>query len=580
MFIDKAKIEITSGKGGRGCVSFRREKYVPRGGPDGGDGGKGGDVIIKVNPHLNTLLPFKYKRHFKARHGSSGQGANKTGKEGQNCIIYVPCGTIVYDNITGYKIADLVLPEEEVTVASGGKGGRGNTSFKSATNQAPRNYEEGGAEEHKVLRLELKLLADIGIIGFPNAGKSVLISKISSARPKIADYPFTTLSPTLGVVKVDDSSFVIVDIPGIIEGASQGRGKGLQFLSHIERTKILLYLIDISSDKNYSEIKKILTQELKEYSPILLSRPTIFAINKIDLPEVREKICQIKKRHQQDKIFFISALTGEGIKDLIYYIFTLLTLVVEKGLVSSREKARVVILAGGISVEGEKILKPSQTVDIKSKIEIKEGLPYVSRGGEKLEKAIRDFCIDAKDKIALDIGASTGGFTSCLLKFGAKKVHTVDVGYGQLHYKLRQDKRVVCREKINARYLTKDLFQDEIDLATIDVSFISAKKILPPLKNVIKDNGKIILLIKPQFEAERKQGKKGIVKDKNVHLEVICGMINFCQSENLFAENLTYSPIKGSAGNIEYFLLLGKCEKQKQEIEIQNIIDEAHLKCQ
>lgn len=325
MFIDKVKIEVISGKGGKGCVSFRREKYVPRGGPDGGEGGKGGDVIIKVNPHLNTLLPFKYKRHFKAKHGSHGQGANKTGKDEDACIIYVPAGTIIYDDNTGYQIADLVLPEEEVMVARGGKGGRGNASFKSATNQAPRNYEEGGTEEHKILRLELKLLAEVGIVGFPNAGKSTLISKISSARPKIADYPFTTLSPTLGVVKVDDaSSFVIADIPGIIEGASKGKGLGLQFLSHIERTKILLYLIDIFPDKNYQEIKQVLTQELKEYSPTLLSRPAIFAINKIDLPSVKEKISQIKKLSLPDKIFFISALTGEGIKELIYYIFTLL----------------------------------------------------------------------------------------------------------------------------------------------------------------------------------------------------------------------------------------------------------------
>lgn len=255
-------------------------------------------------------------------------------------------------------------------------------------------------------------------------------------------------------------------------------------------------------------------------------------------------------------------------------------LVVEKGLASSQDLARVMILAGSILVEGEKILKPSQTVDISSKIEIKEKSPYVSRGGEKLEKAIRDFKINIKDKIALDVGASTGGFTSCLLKFGAKKVYAVDVGYGQLHYKLRMDKRVVSIEKTNARYLTKELFLDEIDLATVDVSFISAKKILPPIKNIIKDNSKIILLIKPQFEAERKYNKKGKVVDKNVHFEVICDIINFCQSENLFAENLTYSPIKGPAGNIEYFLLLGKDERQKNEIEIQNIIDEAHLRCQ
>lgn len=254
-------------------------------------------------------------------------------------------------------------------------------------------------------------------------------------------------------------------------------------------------------------------------------------------------------------------------------------LVVEKGLASSLKKARVMILAGDILAEGEKILKPSQTVDIKSKIEIKEKSPYVSRGGEKLEKAIKDFKVNIKDKIALDIGASTGGFVDCLLKFGAKKVYAVDVGYGQLHYKLRQDKRVVSMEKTNARYLTKELFLDEIDLATVDVSFISAKKILPPVKNIIKDDGKIILLIKPQFEAERKHNKKGKVVDKNVHLEVICSMINFCHSENLFAEDLTYSPIKGPAGNIEYFLLLGKQERQKQKIEIQNIIDEAHLRC-
>jgi GTP-binding protein len=316
-FVDYAEIFVKAGNGGKGCVSFRREKYVPKGGPDGGDGGDGGNVIIQVDPHMTTLLDFHYKRHHKAENGEHGKGALKSGKNGKDVLIKVPAGTIIRDLETGEIIADLNRKDQKVVVARGGKGGRGNAHFKTSTLQAPRKAETGTKGEGKKLSLELKLLADVGIVGQPNVGKSTLLSKLSSARPKIADYPFTTLVPNLGMVKLGDhESIVLADIPGLIEGASQGRGLGIQFLKHIQRTELLLYLLDASAEdikSDYQTLKK----EIKLFDPLLSFRPEVVVLNKIDL---LPKIKKTKIGSGKVPVCYISALTGEGLKELLKII--------------------------------------------------------------------------------------------------------------------------------------------------------------------------------------------------------------------------------------------------------------------
>ena len=314
MFIDYVEIKVKAGKGGNGCTSFRREKYVPKGGPDGGDGGDGGDVIIKVDPHMTTLLDFRYVKHYKAGNGGSGKGSLKHGKRGEDVWIKVPPGTIVKDIETKRILVDLTKEDQIYVVAKGGKGGKGNARFKSPTHQTPRKSEPGTKGEEKKLSLELKLLADVGVVGHPNVGKSTLLAKLSSARPKIADYPFTTLSPNLGMVKLNESkSFVLADIPGLIEGAHQGKGLGIQFLKHIQRTKLLLYLLDITS----SDIKadyEVLQNEIKLFDPQLFRHPRVVAINKIDLsPQAKIK----KFNNSQNNICYISALTGQGLRNLL-----------------------------------------------------------------------------------------------------------------------------------------------------------------------------------------------------------------------------------------------------------------------
>jgi GTP-binding protein len=321
-FIDEAKITVVSGSGGRGCVSFRREKFVPRGGPDGGDGGRGGDIILVADEELESLIDFRYKRHYKARSGAHGKGKKKHGKNGENLIIPVPVGTLVRDDSANELLKDLTAAGERIVVAKGGLGGKGNAHFVSATRQAPRYAQKGEAGEERSIRLELKLLADVGIIGLPNSGKSTLISKISAARPKIADYPFTTLSPCLGVVRFDEaSSFVVVDIPGLIEGAHQGSGLGTAFLRHIERTNILIHLIDgsLTSPLDPTKAFKIIHNELTLYNPSLATKPQIIAINKMDLPDAKENLPKIKRDFNKlaVEIFPISAVTGRGIKPLL-----------------------------------------------------------------------------------------------------------------------------------------------------------------------------------------------------------------------------------------------------------------------
>lgn len=326
MFIDQAEIEVNAGKGGDGAVTFRREKYVPKGGPSGGNGGKGGNVIIQAFTNLNTLLDFKYKRIYTAGDGAIGGSALKDGKNGSDVLIKVPVGTIIKHFSSEEIIADLDENEKKIIIAEGGKGGKGNSNFATSTNQAPRFAEKGKKGESKKIILELKLIADVGIIGLPNAGKSTLISVISAAKPKIADYPFTTLEPNLGIVNYKDfNSFTVADIPGIIEGAHEGKGLGLKFLRHIERTKILLFLIDITSD-NIERDYKILLRELKQYSPKLGERAKLLALSKSDLIDQRnaEKIIAKKFFRANQPVILISAVKNQGIQKLLDEIWRML----------------------------------------------------------------------------------------------------------------------------------------------------------------------------------------------------------------------------------------------------------------
>lgn len=330
-FIDEAKIFLHAGNGGNGCISFRREKYVPRGGPDGGDGGNGGSIIFIADKKINTLIDFKYRKHYRAENGENGRGKTQNGKNGRDTIIRVPAGTIIKNAESGEIIADLVNNGDRIIVANGGRGGKGNASFATPTRQAPRIATKGKKGESLWAILELHLIADVGIIGMPNAGKSTLISKISAAKPKIADYPFTTLSPNLGVVRYDNfNSFVVADMPGLIEGAHSGEGLGIKFLRHIERTKLLLHLITMDSpDDSCSKKYRIIRSELEKYDPRLLKKPEIVALNKIDLPYVRNNIEKIQKKFAEKsiKVYPVSAVTGEGIKELLGEIVNKLSLI-------------------------------------------------------------------------------------------------------------------------------------------------------------------------------------------------------------------------------------------------------------
>lgn len=330
MLIDQAKISIKSGNGGNGCVSFRREKFVPKGGPNGGDGGKGGDVIFQADSSLSTLIDFRYKRIYNAQNGSHGMGGDKTGKSGEDIIIRVPCGSIIKNFETGNILADLIDNKQQYVAAKGGKGGKGNTHFKTSTNQTPRTAEKGEACSGMQIEIELKLIADVGLVGLPNAGKSTLISKISAAKPKIADYPFTTLQPNLGIVKYADyQSFVVADIPGLIEGAHLGKGLGIRFLKHIERTKVLVFLLDATlmpykDDK--LEDYKVLLNELESFDEELINKPRIVCFTKIDAlteEQIKElskiKFPKPKKKIPVLKISSVSGLNLDKLKDEIWY---------------------------------------------------------------------------------------------------------------------------------------------------------------------------------------------------------------------------------------------------------------------
>ncbi len=331
MFVDEAKIAVKAGDGGNGCVAFRREKYVPRGGPSGGDGGNGGSVYLEANPNDNTLLRYRYNREFKGDRGRHGEGSNCTGVSGDDLILKVPVGTLVYDEDGHELLADLSKPGQRVLVAAGGKGGRGNQHFAKPWHQAPREKEEGQPGEERKLKLELKLLADVGLVGFPNAGKSTLISVISAARPKIANYPFTTLEPNLGVVNADGGTgghgtelgrtFVVADLPGLIEGASQGAGLGIRFLKHVERTRLLVHLIDTSDMGEQDPVKafEIIEGELAAFSERLTGKPMIVVATKVDATTDRTKLEDLRAFCKKKEMEFhaISGPTGEGVKELV-----------------------------------------------------------------------------------------------------------------------------------------------------------------------------------------------------------------------------------------------------------------------
>ncbi len=325
MFIDQVEIHVKSGKGGDGVVHFRREKYVPRGGPDGGDGGKGGDVILEVQPTLNTLN-FRHKERFVAEEGRPGAKQNMYGRSGEDLVIHVPPGTVIYeiiddgrDGVTPSLLGDLTQPGQRLTVCKGGRGGRGNTHFKSSTNQVPRTAEKGEPAEEKRLRLELKLLADIGLVGVPNAGKSTLLSVLTNAKPKIAPYPFTTLEPNLGVANIDeDTTIVLADIPGLIEGAHEGAGLGHEFLRHIQRTRVLIHLLDGFSPDPVADYSQI-NSELALFDPNLSKKPQVVALNKIDQPEVQERLAGIKKEMKKRGVTLmtISALARTNVREVL-----------------------------------------------------------------------------------------------------------------------------------------------------------------------------------------------------------------------------------------------------------------------
>jgi len=312
-FVDQAVIDVESGAGGDGCIAFRREKFVPKGGPNGGNGGHGGTVFVIGNKRLQTLTDLEYKCSYKAQRGQHGKGKNQYGKAGTDIFIQMPLGTDIFDAENNRKLGEIIEPNQTLLVAGGGKGGRGNAAFTSSTNRAPRIREKGGESQKRKLKLILRLIADIGLVGLPNAGKSTLLAQITSAQPKIADYPFTTLTPNLGVLKSAEQSFTIADMPGIIEGASEGKGLGLIFLRHIERTKILVYIIDITQKDPLQDLETI-RNEIKEYNPEILNKEQIVIFNKIDL------LKKAKKISVNLPIFYISALNGKGIEELLKFL--------------------------------------------------------------------------------------------------------------------------------------------------------------------------------------------------------------------------------------------------------------------
>ncbi len=419
MFTDYVKIYVTAGKGGNGAISFRHEKYVAAGGPDGGDGGKGGDVYFKVDKDANTLIEFRYKKKFKAQNGENGQGARKYGKSGDDLYIKVPIGTVIKDSSTNEVLADLSEPGEQVLILKGGRGGLGNSHFATSTRQAPRFAQDGEPGEEKELILELKLLADVGLIGFPNVGKSTFLSVVTSATPKIANYHFTTIDPNLGVVKSKyGDSFVIADIPGIIEGASEGAGLGIQFLRHIERTRLLLHFIDVSGSENRNPVDdyKKINEELKRYSEKLAKRKQIIVANKSDLIQDDDRnFNELKKiaKENNQPIFKISAVTGDGIEELMNYVSKTLKTLPKENLID-------------VTNEHEKVYKldeKEESYTIK-----KEGKIFIVKG-ENVDRIIRKVNItDNESLYYLHKKLDEIGLNQELKKQGIKNGDTVKIG--------------------------------------------------------------------------------------------------------------------------------------------------------
>lgn len=414
MFYDKAKVFVKGGDGGNGAVAFRREKYVPLGGPSGGDGGSGGSVIFVADEGLRTLVDFRYQRHYKADRGEHGQGKGMHGRGAEDSVVRIPVGTLIRDFETGEFIADMVEDGQQVVVAAGGRGGRGNARFATAANKAPRVSEKGEPGHERWVSLELKLLADVGLVGFPNAGKSTLISRVSAAKPKIADYPFTTLVPNLGVVRLaEGDSFVIADIPGLIEGAHQGAGLGHEFLRHIERTRIIIHVVDTAGTEGRDPVEdyQTINKELEAYNPALAKRPQIVAGNKMDVPGAEENLKKLK-RHIGDKtdLYAISAVTGDGLEPLMFKVAELL---------------KTVGPAEPIVTEDEKVTKVEQTERFTVN---KEDGVFVIRGKEiERHYAMTDFNNEDAVKRFLRI-LKVMGVDDELRHQGAQNGETIRIG--------------------------------------------------------------------------------------------------------------------------------------------------------
>ena len=415
MFTDYVKIIAKAGNGGNGAISFRREKYVAAGGPDGGDGGKGGDIYFEVDPDSNTLIDFRYNKKFKAENGKNGEGAHKYGKSGEDLVIKVPIGTIVRDAKTNKVLADLSEPAQKELILAGGRGGKGNSHFATSTRQAPRFAQDGEKGEEKELILELKLLADVGLIGFPNVGKSTFLSMTTSAKPKIADYHFTTLEPNLGVVKTDyGDSFVIADIPGIIEGASEGTGLGLQFLRHIERTRLLLHVIDVSGSEGRNPLQDFHTinEELKKYSEKLSKRKQIIVANKMDVMQDENLYKDLERVAKENnmEIFKISAATGEGISELMKHVAEVLKTLPKEDLIEvedrkvytleDKDEYTITKEDGMFVVRGEAVEKIMRRVNI----EDNESLYYFQKSLDNLgvNQKLKEIGIKDGDIVKID----------------------------------------------------------------------------------------------------------------------------------------------------------------------------------
>ena len=415
MFTDYVKIIAKAGNGGNGAISFRREKYVAAGGPDGGDGGKGGDIYFEVDPDSNTLIDFRYNKKFKAENGKNGEGAHKYGKSGEDLVIKVPIGTIIRDAKTNKVLADLSEPAQKELLLAGGRGGKGNSHFATSTRQAPRFAQDGEKGEEKELILELKLLADVGLIGFPNVGKSTFLSMTTSATPKIADYHFTTLEPNLGVVKTDyGDSFVIADIPGIIEGASEGTGLGLQFLRHIERTRLLLHVIDVSGSEGRNPVQDFHTinEELKKYSEKLSKRKQIIVANKIDVMQDENLYNELEKVAKENnmEIFKISAATGEGVSELIKHVAEVLKTLPKEDLIEiedrkvytleDKDEYTITKEDGMFVVRGEAVERIMRRVNI----EDNESLYYFQKSLDNLgvNQKLKEMVIKEGDIVKID----------------------------------------------------------------------------------------------------------------------------------------------------------------------------------